>query len=298
MELSTKLSNFALGVIWRSVFRPGYSPKAMRTAFEAITGISAETLSKKFSGLNIRSIEHDGLPIEFMTTSRGKKKTILFLHGGGYFMGSIRAYRRNALRIAYTCHCEVVTTDYRLAPEHPYPAALEDSVKAYILLLETQDPSELVIAGDSAGGGLAVATALYLRDHNLPLPSCIFSISPWADLTGKSKTISTNDGKDVWLTKKHFHTWAPWYAPEHDHQNPYVSPVFADLTGLPRMLILAGDQETLLGDTLTLHKNALKSQVDCTIDIGKDMQHDWMLALPFLKESKRAMQVIQNFVLR
>jgi acetyl esterase/lipase len=252
------------------------------------------TVEKKFR-VKITTANLAGISAEIVVPEGACPKTILYLHGGGYFMGSLATCRENAARLANICQAQVITIDYRLAPEHPFPAALEDTVGAYQNLLAHHAPSTLLIAGDSAGGGLALAAGLFLRDQKIPLPLGFICISPWTDLTGSGASIATNAMKDVWLSKKHIDTWAPWYCKEHEAKNPYISPAFGDYEGFPPILLLVGDQEVLKDDSTRVHIASTRSGVNTTLYLGRGMQHNWMLGMPWLEASVHAFTVIGNF---
>jgi acetyl esterase/lipase len=152
------------------------------------------------------------------------------------------------------------------------------------------------VSGDSAGGGLAIALMVALREQGLPLPDGAILFSPWTDLSASGASIEENDGKDVWLSRAHCEAWARHYLGHVDPHDWRVSPVFADLTGLPPMLLLVGDQEVLLDDARRVHRNALGAGVRSKLHIGRDMQHDWPLTLPWLEESRKAWSAIADFV--
>ena len=170
----------------------------------------------------------------------GGPGVILYLHGGAYALGTAPASVGLAQDVARRARARAVTLDYRLAPEHPYPAALEDTVAAYEALLETTDPTRVALVGESAGGGLVLATLVALRDRGLPLPSSAAVFSPWADLTLSGATITTKADVDVALTAEGLRVRGAEYVGTADPTTPTISPVFADLTGLPPLLIQAG----------------------------------------------------------
>lgn len=179
----------------------------------------------------------------------GSGRIILYLHGGGYSMGSIRSHRSIAAYLGFYAGARVLLIDYRRAPEHPYPAALEDALAAYRSLLEAgADPNLIAVSGDSAGGGLSLALLLALRDQGLPLPAAAFLMSPWVDLTKSHRPF------DIGIPRRrHIVDWnadllASMYAGDQDPAHPYISPVYGDLTGLPPLLVHAGRTEPLRMD--------------------------------------------------
>ena len=292
----TRISNLFLRVVWNAAFRPGYSPQAMRRYFDAIT--STENFLLKPGKSRIEHAEWDGVPVDIMEIEGGPRpaRTILYLHGGGYFMGNIRGYRKRGYDLAALCDARVVLVEYRLAPEHPFPAGLADTLKAYRALIQRFPNEPVIVGGDSAGGGLALALLLALRDAKEPLPARAFCISPWADMIGTGLSMKTNHHKDAWLSKKHIDTWAPWYYAGHDPRLPAISPVFGDYRGLPPLLLFAGDQEVLLDDAVRVTSSACAAGVQARLVTGKGMQHDWLLLLPWLKESQAALQELARFV--
>src|SRR6202008_3667226 len=160
-------------------------------------------------------------------------RVILYLHGGAFFMGSPASYRNRAMRLSYRCHAQVFVPAYRLAPEHPFPAALEDAFAAWQLLQTLQRDAPLFLAGDSAGGGLSLSLLVRLRDLGLAMPNGAVLLSPWTDLTVSGASIEGNRGKDLWFTRKHLEVWARYYLGGADVRLLSVSPVFADFSGLP-----------------------------------------------------------------
>lgn len=295
-KLSDTFWNRVLGWVLNSCFRTSYRVPTMRRNFERLAGFPVATLKRRFPKAAVEEEVIDGTTTETIFVGQRPKRQILFLHGGGYFMGSISTYRRYALKLAFRCQAAVTQVDYRLAPEHPFPAALHDVERVYRKLLQTHAPSELIVAGDSAGGGLTLSLLAYLKKEKTALPAGAICISPWTDLSANLPSIQANHGKDVWLTKKHLDTFSVMYAPKEAHQNPLVSPLHADLSGFPPLLFLIGDQEVLLDDTLTVAEKARRAGVRVKTVVGKQMQHDWMISLPFLEQSKIAMKTIQAFV--
>ncbi len=177
--------------------------------------------------------------------------TVLYLHGGAYCLGSIKTHRMLAAALADGANMQVLMIEYRLAPEFPFPAALDDAVAAYLWLMENgSSPTRILIAGDSAGGGLALATLLKLRDEGQPLPAGGILLSPWTDLTMSGDSAATKASLDFILNADHLSRMAQLYAGEASLQNPLISPLFSDLTGLPPLLIQVGTDEILLDDSL------------------------------------------------
>ena len=222
---------------------------------------------------------------------------VLYLHGGGYVIGSPRSHRHLAAAIARAAGTAALLVDYRLAPEHPFPAALDDAVAAYQWLLgRGLAPGRVVVAGDSAGGGLTVATLLALRDRGLPRPAGGVCISPWVDLTCSGATYATKAAVDPIVTRESVAMMAQAYAGADDPKAPLLSPLYADLRGLPPLLVQVGSDEVLLDDALGLGERARAAGVDVTIEEWPAMIHVWHWFQPMLDEAERAVGVIGNFV--
>ena len=224
---------------------------------------------------------------------------LLYLHGGGYTSGSPALHRDLAHRIASASGMPALVIDYRLAPEHPFPAALEDAAFAYRWLLARNYPPErIVLAGDSAGGGLSAALLMYLRDAGEPLPAAAALLSPWTDLCLTGESIDRLENADPQLTRRGLQEMAGAYRGQHAANEPLISPLYGDLHGLPPLLILAGTREILLDDSVMFAERAGKAGVNVTLHIREDMGHVWPAFAMLLPESKQAIQLIGNFFRR
>jgi len=286
----------AYGLITSTLFGATTAPLTMRARFERLGRVSREKLQRRFPRLRFEDHGVDGLRIESLSAVEAPTRVILYLHGGIFFMGSPASYRSRAMRVSYRCQAEVFVPAYRLAPEHPYPAALDDALAAWRLVKDLRPKAPLFLAGDSAGGGLSLSLLLRLRDLGLSMPNGAVLLSPWTDLTISGTSIDSNHGKDLWFTRRHLEAWARHYVGNADGHSPYISPVFADLSGLPPLLLLVGEDELLLDDVLRVGNAARARGADATVLIGKGMQHDWPLTLPWLEESRMAWSAIQTFV--
>jgi acetyl esterase/lipase len=200
------------------------------------------------------------------------------------------------MRLSYRCNAEVFVPDYRLAPEHPYPAAFDDALAAWKFVKGLRPNTPIFVAGDSAGGGLSLSLLARLRDLGMAMPNGAFLLSPWTDLTASGASVDGNRGKDLWFTRRHLEIWAGYYAAGADRRSPYLSPVFADASGLPPLLLLVGQDELLLDDALRVRDAAASAGTEVRVHIGKGMQHDWPLTLPWLHESRLAWSAMRNFV--
>ena len=240
-----------------------------------------------------------GLKSEWLTPPMvGDQRTILYLHGGGYVLGSCASHRAWVSHIAHAAHARVLLLDYRLAPEHPFPAAVDDAVAAYRwLLAEGVDPHNLVIAGDSAGGGLALAVLLTVRNAGDPLPAAAALISPWTDLAMTGKSMKTRAWADPMLKPTAFAAVVQHYCGEPSSQHPLISPLYADLHGLPPMLIHVGNCEVLLDDSTRLAERARTAGVETTINVWGGMWHVFHAAVvDGIHESRVAIAEMGQFI--
>lgn len=224
------------------------------------------------------------------------RATILYFHGGAYVYGNPGTHREHVARLVDRTHTRALAPVYRLAPTHRFPAGVDDAVAAYRALIASGvDPSEVVVAGDSAGGGLALALLLSLRDTGDRLPAGAVLFSPYADLTHTGHTITTNADTDYLplaeLTEPNL-----YYCEPDELSNPLVSPVNADLTGLPPMLILAGGAEMILGDSIRLKENADRDGVDAILVIEPEMMHVWPVLVPWQPESVAALDRVSEWI--
>jgi epsilon-lactone hydrolase len=226
-------------------------------------------------------------------------RRVLYLHGGGYVMGSPDHYGDFLWRIARVTSARVVCPYYRLAPEHPFPAALDDAIRVYSWLLsEGTRPRELVIMGDSAGGGLAFATLLRLRDEGLPLPAAAVALSPWTDLALTGTSITQNARRDLTLMPERAATFARHYLTDADPRHPYASPLYGDVRGLPPILIQVGSDEILRDDSVRMAEKLRAAGTPVELQIGHRMHHVWQLYARVLPEGRAAVARIGAFLER
>lgn len=232
-----------------------------------------------------------GVPAEWTSTpTADPNRVLLFLHGGAYIAGSIRSHRHLIAEAGRQAHARTLALDYRLAPEHPFPAALHDALAAYRALLSAGfDPANIALAGESAGGGLALATLISLRDQNTPLPARVWLSSPWVDLTNSGETMTTKAEVDPLIQRPYLQETAALYLNGADPRDPLVSPIFADLRFLPPMLIQVGTAETLLSDSLRLAAAAAEANVRVTLQTWPDMIHAWHLFHPQLAAGRQSL---------
>ena len=254
---------------------------------------------KALDGVQSEVVTANGVPGEWFRFSGAEEgRVVYYLHGGGYVLGSIDSHRMLIGRIAQAAKAHVFAIDYRLAPEAPFPAQLEDARAGYRYLLEAGvKPEKIVIAGDSAGGGLALSTLLNLRDEEAPLPAGAALISPWTDITASGGSVRTHVKYD-YINRASLESCAKHFAPDEDPKNPLVSPLFADHRGLPPLLIQAGGCESLLDDSLRLATRAKAAGVSVELDIEADMIHAFHLFAFMAPEARRAIARLGTFVQR
>jgi len=244
-------------------------------------------------------IDVAGIPAEWISAPEAKSENIiLYLHGGGYIVGSINSHRELMSRISRASKARVLIIDYRLAPEHPFPAAVEDAYTAYRWLIENQnvDPNNLIIAGDSAGGGLTLATLINLRDKGIALPAAAVGLSPWTDLGLTGESYKTKARIDPMVAIDGLMFDSRLYLGETDYNNPLASPLYGDLKGLPPLLILVGTAEILLDDSVEFAKKAKEAGVEVTLDIWAEMPHVFPAFAAFAPEGQEAIEKIGEFM--
>ncbi len=243
-------------------------------------------------------VDAGGVPAEWISAPGADASTVVYyLHGGGYAIGSINTHREMISRIARAANARALAIDYRLAPEHPFPAAVEDAVAAYRWLLSTgAAPERIVIAGDSAGGGLTVATLIALRDAGDPLPAAAVCISPWTDLAITGESMDTKADVDPMIKKADAIEGAKLYLGGADPRNPLASPLYADLSGLPPLLVQVGGSETLLNDATRLAERAQAAGVGVTLETWEEMIHVWHFFAFLLPEAQQAIDRIGEFI--
>lgn len=239
-----------------------------------------------------------GRPATWITSdSFPADRMILFLHGGGYVGGSVFYSRNQAADIAKAAGRKLVSLDYRLAPEAPWPAALQDVLAAWrSLLADGYEASSISLVGFSAGGGLALASVLAMRQENLPLPGAVVGLSPWCDLTLRQITIKANSGKDIMISPEFLEVAASLYTAGHDRADPLISPLFGDLTGFPPLLLQVAAEELLLGEVIALADKADKSGVEVSLEIYDGMWHVWQSMNELLPEARSALDHVGGFI--
>lgn len=250
---------------------------------------------------NMTNIDMENFSMKLLSLKEnpGQDYVILQLHGGGY-MGAVRNayYVFAGLYNEVSKGCNVLTPDYRVAPEHPYPAALEDALASYQWLLDKGYYGEqIIIAGDSAGGGLAMALCMYLKDHHMPMPGGVIAMSPWTDLTASGESYITNYEKDpLFGNTKESLIYVNDYAGDHDKMDCYISPLFGDFRGFPPMLIQVGSLEMLLSDSVSVAAKARQQGIRVRLSIYEGMFHVFQMAYLNIPESKKAWAEVGKFI--
>ena len=257
-------------------------------------------LSKSFDldGMSAEWIQ-PRIPKNYNDFNRNHAHTIkiLYLHGGGYCLGSMATHNAYLTYFSHITKSAVLSINYRLAPENPYPAALEDSLKAYRYLLQHRQPHEkIIIAGESAGGGLCIATLMAIRDQSLPMPDAGICLSPWLDLTQSGDSVHYNRLKDRLLTIHQVNDAAELYYGDDDPTNPFISPLNGCLHGLPPLFIQTSQNELFLSDALALQAVAKKYDVPVTLEIWNDVPHAWPYFAPMLPEARSALRHVSRFI--
>jgi epsilon-lactone hydrolase len=229
------------------------------------------------------------------TSYSSPDKVVLYIHGGGYVSCSSRTHRPVTTALARMAHCRVFSLDYRWAPEHPFPAAVDDAAAAFLWLVKNGvAPGRIGLAGDSAGGGLAIATMLRLRERGHALPGCAACLSPWVDLTGAGNY--QNAGSCSMFQPADIATFAGLYLQGASPETPEASPVFADLRGLPPLLIHVSKTELLLDDAVRLHRKALSCGVKSTLNVFPELPHVWQILFGLVPEARTALQQAADFI--
>ncbi len=268
------------------------SPAAGRARLEALA------LPADRRKVTIEPVAIGALAGQWFTPKSGAtpETTLLYFHGGGYVLGSVESYRELLARVAVTCRVRVLAVDYRLAPEHPFPAAVDDCFAAYQwALAHGVDAERLFVAGDSSGGGLAIATLLAARDGGVTLPRGGVLLSPWVDLTSSEPSVMTNASFD-WGDRAYLQHWTAQYLAGSDARDPRASPLYADLHGLPPLFVHVGTAELLHDEVRAFAERARAAGVDVTLREWPHMVHGWVMLNEFFPDARRTLDEIAAFV--
>ena len=283
--MSTEQKENLDAILRQSAFPAGSDVSEQRRLLRELT--SAQPLP---AGVTVTAAALGGVPTAEITIDGIEPRhVVLYFHGGVYVLGDAFAAGL-AAQIGRRTRAKVISVDYRLAPEHPYPAAVDDALAAYHALLTAgTPPSAIAFAGESAGGGLAIATLVNAREHGLPLPAAAFVMSPYADLTLAGTTMDTKRAADPLLSRELLQPRVSDYTAGHDAAAGLISPVFAALSGLPPLIIQAGTHEVLLDDAIRLARQAATADVEVTLDITPRVPHVFQAYYPVLDEAAAAL---------
>jgi acetyl esterase/lipase len=293
----TKIVRWVTGRYMQKLDIPNVSVDLARKHLEKFARIFL-VVSK---GVSAESGQLAGVDVDWLCPKGARAdKILLYLHGGAYILGSRRTHRQLASHMAREAGVTAILPEYRLAPEHPFPAGIDDAVAVYRALLESGYSSDdIVISGDSAGGGLTMATLLALRHAGDPLPAAAVLLSPFLDVTGSGESVTTRADIDPWFNPEDLPVVARYYCPdENEWRNPLVSPVFANVAGLPPMLIQVGDHEILLSDSTRLADSLTNAGVDVELEVWPDMWHVFQFFVGKMPESRQAIVKIGAYIKR
>jgi acetyl esterase/lipase len=262
------------------------------------SGLKAMPPAMLPKGIEFESVDIGGTEAEWLIPiGRSTEVVILHLHGGGYVSGSAELHRMLTSQLAKSLDARVLAPNYHLAPEHPFPAAIEDALEVYRYLLSTGcDPAELVVSGDSAGGGLALALVMRLRDSGEPLPAALVLMSPWTDLELKNPSCTEKAGDEALLTVPVLREWAREYAGGTRLDDPLLSPVNGDFSGFPPMLIQVGSEEILLDDARIVARKAEAAGVRVQLSVWEGLWHVWQVLGPLVPENEESFAEVSLFI--
>jgi len=275
------------------IYRHDYAPNKYRKGMDFFTGFLISPKRVKYKTEKIGRMD----ALWIIPDNIDNDSVILYLHGGGYGMGSIKSHKKVAARIARSAKTQCIIIEYRLAPENMYPAALDDSITAYNWLLDKGfKPEKIAFGGDSAGGGLTICTLLKIKELGLPQPLAAFCMSPWIDLAADSPEMAGYQKNDPFIDLKSVKIWGKQYAGEQV-KNPLCSPLYADAEGIAPLLIQIGTAEILLFENRVFYENNLKKGLDIQYEEYKDMVHVFQVFGGFLPQADKAIESIGRFIL-
>jgi acetyl esterase/lipase len=293
MAKSPELDQVIALVKSREVDESQGATEGRRRSFEKMVDDFTIDVPARYSRVNAGGVTAEWVAAEGASDSR----VVLYFHGGGYIIGSPRTHRAMLAHLSRDSGARVLALDYRLAPEHPFPAPVEDAVSSYRWLLsEGFDPDRIALAGDSAGGGLTVATLVQIRYLGIAMAAAGVCISPWVDMEGLGESMETRAEADPMVGKESLMVSAKTYLGGADPRAPLAAPLYADLRGLPPILIQVGDAEVLLDDSTRLTGVAREAGVEVQMDVWDDMIHVWHVFAPILPEGKKAISQAGEFI--
>jgi len=286
---------FAIRVVMRRA--TWGEPEALARRARRLFGAPNPVRWLRSRGVRIERVVEPAVAGEWVSAGAPGRGVVLYLHGGGYVAGSPATHRPITAALARLTGRRVFSLDYRLAPEYRFPAAPDDAMAGYRWLLrQGMPPGSVALAGDSAGGGLVLATLLRVRDEQLPPPACAVCFSPWTDLEGTGESVSLNNGQCAVFRPDNIVQFARVYLGEAPARNPYASPVFADLGGLPPLLLQVGADEILLDDARRVHDNVQRAGGVSTLEVFDGVFHVWQMLDGFLPEARTALRQAARFI--
>jgi epsilon-lactone hydrolase len=282
----------------RLVVRPNVQGEASLARVRRHVALLTHFVPRPPRGTETVAVDAGGVPAVRITTPASRPdRHVLYLHGGGYIFGSPPLYRDMTWRIANQTRACVLCLDYRLAPEHPFPAALDDTVAAYRWMLQNgADPRHVAVMGDSAGGGLAFAALMRLRDEGVPLPAAAVTVSPWTDLALTGESLRSNAARDPLIPIAHAQRGVALFLAGADARHPHCSPLYGDPCGLPPTLIMVGGDEVLRDDAVRMAECMRAAGCDVTLDVRPRMYHSWQMLVRALPEASAAVARTCAFV--
>lgn len=292
-SLQHNLIRSALSSIFGGIRDNGFNIQELRKALDMHSMVFFMPWGVETESIRIKNIRAEWI----LPSGADHDKVFLYLHGGGYQVGSTKTHRALVGAIAKAAGVCALIPEYRLAPEHPFPAALDDALMTYKWLLETgHDAKDIIVGGDSAGGGLAVALMLEIRDMGLPMPAGATLLAPWVDLTVSQPSVPRLVDHSPTLYIREMRIWAKNYAGDFPLEFPKVSPMYADLTGLPPMLIQTSDHDALIDENLQLAKNAERDGVKVELQVWKGLIHVWQVFWRELAQGQEAVNKLGTFI--
>jgi acetyl esterase/lipase len=283
---------------WRIILRKVFKERPLSIEENRLRSASTAKMTRIPKDVTVIDTKADGIRAKWISPFDEKtEKVILHLHGGGYVTGGMDSHLMMCIPMAQTLKTKILLPEYRLAPEHPFPAAVDDAVKVYRwMLAQGHSQKDIIISGDSAGGGLAIATVLALRDAGDPLPAAVICMSPWTDLTFTGPSHITKAKADCVLLTDVLREWAACYIGTEAPNHPHISPIYADFHDFPPLLIQVGSDEVLLDDSRMLAEKAKADGVDATLKVWDEMWHVWQALGDLIPESKKSFEEVGDFI--
>lgn len=283
---------------WEQYYAKADSLRDRRDAFEALMASTPEP-----TRVQIRQVDADGVDAQLIWPARLHhplgRRAILYIHGGGFYSGSLRTHRALAGSLAKAASADVLLIDYRLAPDYPYPAQVDDALTAYRWLLDSgYESNNIVLAGDSVGGNLAIEATLRQMRVRGPLPAAVVAMSPITDLAATGASLTTNANTDPLIDSAELDVMRKAYLGTRSPTDPMMSPLYADLTGFPPLLMQVGAGEALLDDTLRLADKARRAGVDVQTEIWAGMVHQWQLFPSWLDDARQSNQHVAEYAIK